>query len=70
MISPGGVHFTSGYVNDSSFLWTVCLHCGLSLCQSYKQVTVIGNSDSIKYILWPMKNTGVRLNSTLHLLTL
>ena len=50
--------------------WTVCLHCGLSLCQSYKQVTVIGNSDSIKYILWPMKNTGVRLNSTLHLLTL
>ena len=41
VISPGGVHFTSGCVNDSSFLWTIFLHCSLSLCQSYNQVTVI-----------------------------
>ena len=41
VISPGGVHVTSGCVNDSSFLWTIFLHCGLSLCQSYNHVTVI-----------------------------
>lgn len=41
MISPGGINFTSGCVNNSYFLWTISLHCDLSLCQSYDRVTMI-----------------------------
>ena len=63
----GGINFTSGCVSNSCFLWTISLHCVLSLCQSYDRVTMIMKLVHEVYFVVHEEGRG---KLKLHLLTL
>lgn len=64
VISPGGIGFISGCVSNSCFLWTISLHCDLSLCQSCSRVMIMKLVQEVYFVVHEEGRGKLKLHVT------